>query len=63
MHAAQRYFQHGLIEPLPQVRDIEWFDENGDVMRPEDWQYAEGKLLCVRRAARIEPQARKSACC
>ncbi|MGA2023285.1 MAG: glycogen debranching protein GlgX [Steroidobacteraceae bacterium] len=48
------YFQHGLLEPLPQVRDIEWFDENGDVMRPEDWQYTEGRLLCVRRALRID---------
>jgi isoamylase len=48
------YFQHGLREPLPQVRDIEWFDENGDVMRPEDWQYTEGRLLCVRRAARLD---------
>jgi glycogen operon protein len=48
------YFQHGRMEPLPQVRDIEWFDENGDVMRPEDWQYTEGKLLCVRRAARVD---------
>ncbi|MGA8706377.1 MAG: glycogen debranching protein GlgX [Steroidobacteraceae bacterium] len=50
------YFQHGRLEPLPQVRDIEWFDENGDVMRPEDWQYTQGKLLCVRRAARIDAQ-------
>jgi isoamylase len=48
------YFQHGLLEPLAQVRDIEWFDENGDVMRPEDWQYTEGRLLCVRRAARLD---------
>jgi glycogen operon protein len=48
------YFQHGLLEPLPQVRDIEWFDENGDVMRPEDWQYTEGRLLCVRRALRLD---------
>jgi len=48
------YFQHGLREPLPQLRDIEWFDENGDVMRPEDWQYTEGRLLCVRRAARLD---------
>ncbi len=47
------YFQHGLLEPLPQVRDIEWFDENGDVMRIEDWQYSPGRLLCVRRAARV----------
>jgi isoamylase len=49
-----RYFQHGLLEPLPQVRDIEWFDENGDTMRPEDWQYWEGWLLCVRRAKRLD---------
>jgi len=48
------YFQHGLIEPLPQVRDIEWFDENGDTMRQEDWEYWEGRLLCVRRAVRID---------
>ncbi len=49
-----RYFQHGLLEPLPQVRDIEWFDENGDTMRPEDWQYWDGWLLCVRRAQRLD---------
>jgi isoamylase len=48
------YFQHGQLEPLPQVRDIEWFDENGDVMRPEDWGYTEGRLLCVRRALRVD---------
>jgi len=48
------YFQHGLLEPLPQVRDIEWFDENGDVMRPEDWHYTEGRLLCLRRALRLD---------
>ena len=51
-----RYFQHGLLEPLPQVRDIEWFDENGDSMRPEDWQYWEGWLLCVRRAHRLDDE-------
>ncbi len=50
------YFQHGQLEPLPQVRDIEWFDENGDVMRPEDWGYTEGRLLCVRRALRLDEQ-------
>jgi glycogen operon protein len=47
-----RYFQHGSIEPIPQVRDIEWFDEGGDTMRPEDWRSVEGRLLCVRRALR-----------
>jgi isoamylase len=46
------YFQHGRLEPLSQVRDIEWFDESGDNMRPEDWHGSEGRLLCVRRALR-----------
>ena len=55
------YFQHGLIEPLPQVRDIEWFDENGDTMRPEDWGYWEGRLLCLRRAMRA-PDGRGELC-
>lgn len=49
-----RYFQHGQLEPLAQVRDIEWFDENGDTMRPEDWQTWEGWQLCVRRAQRLD---------
>jgi isoamylase len=48
------YFQHGLLEPLPQVRDIEWFDESGDTMRLEDWHYWEGRLLSVRRARRLD---------
>jgi glycogen operon protein len=46
------YFQHGSLEPIPQVRDIEWFDEGGDTMRPEDWHSWDGRLLCLRRAAR-----------
>jgi glycogen operon protein len=50
------HYHHGRLEPLPQVRDIEWFDENGDVMRIADWQYTEGRLLCVRRAMRIDEQ-------
>jgi len=49
------YYQHGLLEPMPQVRDVEWFDENGDIMRSEDWQNPEGRLLCLRRAARLDP--------
>jgi isoamylase len=51
------YFQHGLVEPLVRVRDIEWFDEKAQVMRPEDWQYAEGRLLSVRRAVRLENES------
>jgi isoamylase len=48
------YFQHGRLEPLPQVKDVEWFDENGDLMRGEDWQNQEGRLLCLRRASRLD---------
>lgn len=50
------YFQHGRLEPWPRVRDIEWFDEKAKTMRPEDWQYAEGRLLSVRRAVRLEDE-------
>jgi isoamylase len=50
------YFQHGRVEPWPKVRDIEWFDETGKTMRPEDWQYGEGRLLCVRRAVRLDEE-------
>jgi glycogen operon protein len=47
------YFQHGRLEPLPEVRDIEWFDDSGDTMRPEDWHDAHGRLLSVRRVVRL----------
>jgi glycogen operon protein len=46
------YFQHGRLEPLSGVRDIEWFDENGDTMRQEDWHEADARLLSVRRVVR-----------
>jgi len=46
------YFQHGTLEPIPQVRDVEWFDESGDTMRAQDWHDSDGRLLCVRRALR-----------
>jgi isoamylase len=50
------YFQHGRVEPCPRIRDIEWFDERGKTMRPEDWQFGEGRLLSVRRAVRLEDE-------
>jgi glycogen operon protein len=50
------YFQHGRVEPWPRIRDVEWFDEQGKSMQPEDWQYGEGRLLCVRRAVRLEDE-------
>jgi isoamylase len=51
------YFQHGRVEPWPRVRDIEWFDEKGKTMQPEDWQFGEGRLLSVRRAVRLEDES------
>ena len=48
------YFQHGQLEPLPEVRDIEWFDENGDTLTQEDWQFWEARLLGSRRAVRLD---------
>jgi glycogen operon protein len=48
------YYQHGRQEPLAQVRDVEWFDENGDIMRGEDWQNPDGRLLCLRRSMRVD---------
>jgi isoamylase len=48
------YFQHAHIELFPGVRDIEWFNERGALMKVEDWQYWEGRLLGVRRAHRLD---------
>ncbi|MGE5651321.1 glycogen debranching protein GlgX [Noviherbaspirillum sp. UKPF54] len=36
--------------------DISWFDETGEQMTPERWNFAEGRLLGLRRAA-AHPQA------
>lgn len=51
------YFQHGHVEPLDKIRDIEWFDEKARTLRREDWQYSEGRLLSVRRAVRLEDES------
>jgi isoamylase len=50
------YFQHGRLQPLRRLRDIEWFDERGRAMRPEDWEYWEGRLLSLRRAQRLDAE-------
>ena len=38
------------------MRDIEWFDEKGKTMRPEDWQYGEGRTAV--RAPSRAPRGR-----
>ena len=43
---------HGHTELLPGIRDIAWYDENGNELSPDDWNNPEGRLLALRRAAR-----------
>ncbi|MEH3108195.1 MAG: glycogen debranching protein GlgX [Sphingomonas fennica] len=40
-------------EIAPGVLDIDWFDERGHGLSPEDWQNPEGKALAMRRARRL----------
>jgi glycogen operon protein len=48
------YFMHGHREVAPGLVDLIWFDESGTPMSSEDWDYAEGRLLAVRRAVVCE---------
>jgi glycogen operon protein len=43
-------FLHGLTEPIPGVRDIEWFDEQARELTEAAWHDAEARLLALRRA-------------
>ncbi|HEX8446385.1 MAG TPA: glycogen debranching protein GlgX [Sphingomonas sp.] len=36
-------------EVAPGIRDMDWFDERGHALSPEDWQNPEGKALIMRR--------------
>jgi len=44
-------FLHG-AELQPGLRDVEWFDESGEPMDAERWDYQEARLLALRRIAR-----------
>ncbi|MES2832924.1 MAG: glycogen debranching protein GlgX [Pseudomonadota bacterium] len=39
---------------VPDVLDISWFDESGNEMTPENWEFDEGRLLALRRIAPID---------
>ena len=41
-------------EIAPGIRNIDWFDERGQPLTPEDWQNPEGKALVMRRARLLE---------
>src|SRR5690606_36407431 len=52
LHAA--HFYTGETEILPGLLHTDWFDESGTPMDQENWDYAEGRLLALRRVARAE---------
>jgi glycogen operon protein len=45
-------FLYGQVEPAPGVLDVDWFDERGEHLSPDDWNNPEGRALVMRRAAR-----------
>lgn len=45
-------FLYGNEELAPDVRDIDWYDERGHHLSPEDWQNPVGRALMMRRARR-----------
>src|SRR5690606_27356209 len=47
-------FYTGDVEILLGLYDTSWFDEYGQPMTEESWHYSEGRLLMLRRVARIE---------
>ena len=48
-------FYTGDTEVAPGLMDASWFDEAGTGMTPEMWQFAEGRMLCLRRVAQAQP--------
>jgi glycogen operon protein len=47
-----RHFLHGRDEILPGVLDVEWLDERGQRLSPEDWSNGEGRALVMGLAGR-----------
>jgi len=52
-HASLRgeRFMHAREALLPELIDTQWFDESGEEMNTTKWDYFEGRLLALRRAA------------
>ena len=47
-------FLHGRTEAAPGLLDIDWFDERGAHLSPEDWNNPAGKALSMRRVRRLD---------
>jgi len=45
-------FLYGQEEVAPGIMDIDWFDERGTHLSPEDWRNPNGKALVMRRVRR-----------
>jgi glycogen operon protein len=52
-HAVLRWpgFLHGSTEPAPGIRDIAWFDDQGEGISPDAWNDPHQRTLMLRRAA------------
>lgn len=44
------YFQHAQLELVPGLRDVFWFDENGEDLPEDHWNNPNARLLGLRRA-------------
>jgi isoamylase len=51
-----RYFQHALVEVVPGIPDIFWFDQNGLELSSEEWSAGSGRHLALQRARKLEDQ-------
>jgi len=49
-----RHFLYGQEEPAKDLLDIDWFDERGERLSPEDWGNPEGRALVMQRACKTE---------
>ncbi|KTR85198.1 glycogen debranching protein [Novosphingobium barchaimii] len=47
-------FLYGQDSPGEGINDVEWWDERGERLSPEDWQNPDGRALSMRRAARLD---------
>ena len=47
-------FLYGQDSPGHAVNDIEWWDERGSQLSPEDWQNPDGRALAMRRAMKLD---------
>ncbi|MDF0488747.1 glycogen debranching protein GlgX [Sphingomonas sp. H39-1-10] len=47
-------FLYGQDSPGYGINDIEWWDERGETMSPDDWNNPEGRALVMRRAVALE---------